>query len=69
MKSSYILVTHQTFKLLKVHILQKNVSCKAFLTNLDASRAFRRVISIKEVSVIYKLFLEFNESLCYQKCV
>ena len=53
---------HRTFKLLKVHTLRKNVSCKAFFTNLDVSGAFRRVISFKEVSVIYNLFLEYNES-------
>ena len=35
---------------------------QAFLTNLGVSRTFRRVISIKEVSMIYKLFFEYNES-------
>jgi len=61
-KIGYILVMHRTFKLLKVHILRKNVSCKAFLTNLGVSEVFRRVISFKEVCVIYKLFLEYNVS-------
>ena len=61
-KFGYILVMHRTFKLLKVHILRKNVSCKAFLTSLYVSGAFRRVISFKEVSMTYKLFLEYNES-------
>ena len=60
---------HRTFKLLKVHILRKNVSCIAFLTNLDVSEAFRRVVSFKEVSVIYKLFLESNQSHYVSKSV
>ena len=61
-KFGYILVMHGTFKLLKVHILRKNVSYKAFLTNLGASEVFRRGVSFKEVCVIYKLFLEYNVS-------
>ena len=62
MKFGYILVMHRTFMPLKVHILRKNVSCNAFLTNLDISEAFKRVESFEEVNVIYKLFLESNES-------
>ena len=62
MKLGYILVMYRIFKLLKVHILRKNVSCKAFLTNLGVSEVFRRVVSFKEVYMIYKLFLENNVS-------
>ena len=62
MKFAYILVMYRTFKLLKVHILRKNVACKAFPTSLDVSEASRRIESFKEVSMIYKLFLESNES-------
>ena len=62
MKFGYILVMHRTFKLLKVHILRKNVSYKTFLTNLGVSEVFRRVVRFKEVCVIYKLFLEYNVS-------
>ena len=62
MKFGYILVMHRTFKLLKVYILRRNVSCKAFLTNFDVSEAFRRVVIFQEVSGIYKLFLKYNES-------
>jgi len=42
MKYVYILVMHRTFKLLKMHILWKNVSCQVFLINLDVSGAFRK---------------------------
>ena len=61
-KIGYILVMHRTFKLLKVHILRKNVSCKAFLTNLSVSEVFKGVISFLEIFKIYKLFLEYNVS-------
>ena len=37
-------------------------SYKAFLTNLGVSEVFRRIVSFKEVCVIYKLFLEYNVS-------
>jgi len=62
MKFGYILVMLRTFEPLKVHILRKNVSYKAFLTNLDVSEAFRRVVSFKEVSLTYKRFMESTES-------
>ena len=58
MKFGYIQVMHRTFKLSNEHILRKNVSCQVFLTNRGISEAFRRIISLEEVSVIYKLFLE-----------
>jgi len=45
-----------------VLIIRKNVPCKAFLTNLGASKVFRRVVSFKEVCMIYRLFLEYNVS-------
>jgi len=61
-KFGYILVIRGTFKLLKVHTLTKNVSCKTFLINLGASKVFRRVVSFKQVCVIYKLLLEYNVS-------
>ena len=53
---------HRTFKFLKVHIIRKDVCCKAFLTSLGVSEVFRRVASFKEVCMIYKLFLEYNVS-------
>jgi len=40
----------------------KECSCKAFPTKMGILRAFRRVISIKGVSMIYKMFFEHNES-------
>ena len=36
-----------------VHILRKNVSCKAFITNLGVSEVFRKVVSFKEVYMTY----------------
>ena len=45
-----------------MHITGKNVYCKAFLTSLGVLEVFRRVVSFKELCVIYKLFLKNNVS-------
>jgi len=64
MKYSYILVMHYTFKLFKVLILRKNVLVKSFLPIWVFQELLKRVISIKGVSMIYKLLFEYNESHC-----
>jgi len=59
MKYSYIVEMHRTFFLRCLSY--ERMFLQSFLTNLGVSRAFRRVISIKVVSMIYKLFFEYNE--------
>ena len=60
---------HQTFKLSNVHILRKKVSCQVFLTNMGILGTFTNNISLEEVSVNYKLFLEHIMSHWVFKCV